>query len=187
MPLSNSLDDVMAADTGTRCQILCLHLVFGRQSGDEDGIQHVVVTCQPCCTHLCGKILDAAHLLECVAPRLYLETFKAPGEIGIGPIVLGLCCTTRVSHASLGEVHLCRILLSLLLLFLRAVDRTFHVGVCMSTLSRLYPLSTSTEFSVSNSPTGMYRNESDTKARNRLLWRNAERFLSRSWIQVSAH
>ena len=53
-------------------------------------------------------------------------------------------------------------LLSLLLL--RAVDRKFHASVCMCTLSRLYPLATRAEFSVSNSPTGMYCGGSDTKA-----------------------
>ena len=36
----------------------------------------------------------------------------------------------------------------------------------MCTLSRLSPLETSTEFSVSNSPTGMHRGGSDTKADN---------------------
>ena len=62
VPLSNSLDDVIAADTVTRCQVPCLHLVLGRQGVDEDGVQHVVVECQTCCTHLSGKILDPTHL-----------------------------------------------------------------------------------------------------------------------------
>ena len=46
VPLSNGLHDVIAADTVTRCQVPCLHLVFGRQSVDEDSVQHMGVKCQ---------------------------------------------------------------------------------------------------------------------------------------------
>ena len=35
---SYSLDDVISADTVTRCKVMCFHLVFGRQSVDEDGV-----------------------------------------------------------------------------------------------------------------------------------------------------
>ena len=52
----------------------------------------------------------------------------------------------------------------LLLLILRAVHRKFHASACMCTLSRLHTLSTSAEFSVSNSLTVMYCGGSDTKA-----------------------
>ena len=68
VPLSYSLDDVIAADTVTRCKVPCLHLVFGRQCVDENGVQHVVVKGQSCCTHFWSKILDPAHPLEEVAP-----------------------------------------------------------------------------------------------------------------------
>ena len=121
VPLSSSLNDVIPADTVTTCQVPFLHLVFGRQSVDEDGLPHVVVKCQSCCTHFCGKILDPTHLLERVAPRRYLKTIKAPGEVGFGPCRMRPYHARRGSHASLGEVHLCRILFSMLLL--RAVDQ----------------------------------------------------------------
>ena len=85
VPFSYSFDDVSTADTVTRCKIPCLHLVFGRQSVDEDGAQHMGVKCQACCTHLRGKVLDPTYLLEWVAPRRYLKTIKAPREIGFGP------------------------------------------------------------------------------------------------------
>ena len=85
VPLSNSLDDVIAADTVTRCQVTYLHLVFGRQSVDKDGVKHVVVKRQPCCTHLCRNMLNPTHFLEWVAPRRYLKTMKAPRDIGFGP------------------------------------------------------------------------------------------------------
>ena len=42
MPFSNSLDDVIAADAVTRCQVPCPHLVFGRHSVNHYGV-HVVV------------------------------------------------------------------------------------------------------------------------------------------------
>ena len=84
VPLSNSLD-IIAADTDTKCRVPCLHLVFGRQSVDEDGVQHVFVNCQSFSTHFCVKILDPTHLLEWDAPRRYIKTIKAPGDVGYGP------------------------------------------------------------------------------------------------------
>ena len=51
---------------------------------DEDGVQHVVIKCQSCCTHFCGKTIDPTHFLEGVARWRYLETIKAPGEVGYG-------------------------------------------------------------------------------------------------------
>ena len=84
VPLSNSLNDFIAADTITRCQAPCLHLVFGRQNVDEDDVQHVVVEGQSCCTHFCCKILDPAHLLEEVATWLYIKP-KGAGKGRIWP------------------------------------------------------------------------------------------------------
>ena len=45
----------------------------------------MVVKCQPCCTHVCGKILNPTDLPEWVVSRRYLKTIKAPREIGFGP------------------------------------------------------------------------------------------------------
>ena len=78
MARSNSLNDVIAADTVTRCQVPCLHIVLGRQSVDEDGVQHVVVKCQSCGAHSRCNIFDPTHL-ERVAPRRYLKTIEASG------------------------------------------------------------------------------------------------------------
>ena len=58
----------------------------------------------------------------------------------------------RASHASLGEVHRCKVRLSLLLL--RAVEKKLHTSVCLCTLSGLNLLAKSCSFSVSNSPYG---------------------------------
>ena len=85
MPLSNNLGDLIAADAVTRCQVPCLHLVCGRQSVNEEGLEHVVVKCQACCTHRRGKILDRSHPPERLALRLYLGTVKASREVGFGP------------------------------------------------------------------------------------------------------
>ena len=83
--LSYSLDNVIAADTVTRFKVPCLHLVFGRQSVDENCVQHAIGEGQPCCTHFCAKILDPTHLVERVATWRYHKTIKAPGEVGLSP------------------------------------------------------------------------------------------------------
>ena len=85
VPLSNSRNDVIVVDTVTRYQVPCLHLAFGRQGVDEDGVQHVVVEGRSCCTHLCGNILSPTHLLEWVAPRRSRKNDKAPRDIGFNP------------------------------------------------------------------------------------------------------
>ena len=43
MPLSSSLDYVLAADAVAGCQVPWLCVVLGRQSINEDGVQHVVI------------------------------------------------------------------------------------------------------------------------------------------------
>ena len=43
VPLSYNRDDAIAADTVTRYKAACLHFVFGRQSVNENFVEHVVV------------------------------------------------------------------------------------------------------------------------------------------------
>ena len=151
---SNSLDDVIAADTITRCKVPCLNLGFGIQRINGNCVHHVIVEGQSCCTRLCCNILHPTHFLQGVAPWRYLTTIMAPGEVGFGPRRLRAVHARRTSHASLGEAHMCQIHLPLALL--RTVDRKLHASACMCIILRLYPLSTRIEFPLSNFPTGMH-------------------------------
>ena len=108
MALSHSLDYLLGADAVARCQVPCLHLVLGRHSTNEDGVQHVVVKGQACCTHLCGKILDPTHLLNRVAPRRYLQNMKASREVRFGPSYLRPVPRKLPGSKYICSVYLCR-------------------------------------------------------------------------------